>query len=329
MRRILCLMLAAIMLMTLAACGDDHKPANDDTSSDGTDTPVATEEPTTAPVGGKHEVISLDFINTFDHKPSMEEQSVYDKNDLTVKATGIRYDTVSGPQILLNIHNGTDKQVLIQNNHTVVNGFMMTPEINVTVPAGKTVDTPMSLPYLRLAMADIHTITELEFSLRILDSMTYAVIDTTEPVRPALTDTDPDAAPYDEEGQVAFDGKDVKVVLKGLKHDTLFDSDSVVMVYMDNRSDKTVTVLNTELTVNGYDVTTAMHTVILPGKRAVDVIELYDNELEENGVTAVDTVDVAFNINDYESWDLIAETGVVSLDLPVSADAEAAEQTTG
>lgn len=327
MQRVLCFMLAVVMLLSLAACGEGNTASSSDEASDGTVTASGSQEPTDEPAAGSHEVISLDFIKTFDQKPAIEEQSVYDKNDLTVKASSLKYDTVIGPQIMLNIHNGTEDQLVIQNNFTVVNGFMITPDVNISVPAGKTVNAPMSLPYLGLAMADIHSLATVEFSLRILSDLTYALFDVTDTVKLVLTDTAKETPAYNDEGQVAYDDHDVKIVLKGVKQDTLFDNRFVVLVYMENNSDKPVSVLNSELTVNGYDITKAMLTELLPGTRAVDKIELFDNELDENGITAIDTVDVAFRINDDEEWGLIAETDVVALELekPVPIDAAAEE----
>ena len=60
----------------------------------------------------------------------------------------------------------------------------------------------------------------------------------------------------------------------------------------------------------------------------MDVIELYDNELDEYGVTALDTVDVAFEINDYETWDKLATTDTVSVEVPeIAAEEETASET--
>lgn len=327
MRRVLCLMLAMTMLLALAACGDNTKTTDEETTPQKTEAVSKTEEPTELSAAGKHEIISLDFIRTFDKKPSMDEQVIYDKGDITVTATGIRYDTVSGPQVLLSVKNGAENDVLIQNGRTAVNGFMIEPEINITVPAGKTIEAPMSLPYLALALADIHSIYELEFWLQILDSLSYALIDSTDVVKPVLTDTAKEKHTYQESGKVAYDDKGVRIVMEGVKQDTLFDNRFVIPVYMVNDSDKTVSILNIKLVVNGYEITHAMHTVVLPGKKAVDVIELFDNELDENCIAVIDSVEAAFNINDYEEWTLIAETPLVSLDLetPITADAIAEE----
>ena len=333
MQRILCFALAALMLISLAACSE-KKPeateaATESATQKETETEKPTAEPTEKPTTGRHEVISLDFINNFDKTASVEEQEIYHKNDVAIVAKKLVYDTVSGPQIVLSIKNDTDKTLLIQNAYTAVNGFMMKPVVDITAKPGKTVEQPMSLPYLGLAMAGIHSLREIEFSLRILDGKTYSVIDTTPGVQFDLTGGAKEEPPFDESGQVVYNGKQAKIVLKGVKSDTLFDCTNVVEVYMENKSDKMIGVCNKKLTVNGYEITTTMETSILPGKRAVDVIELYDNELEEYGVTTLDTVDVAFDINDYETWDTLASTDLIAVEMPeVAGETDATETAT-
>lgn len=329
MQRILCFALAAAMLLSLAACDGDNKQNKDDdvTAAPVTESTQITEQPTVEPTTGSHDVISLDFINTFDTKPAIDEQVVYEKGGVWVKATAIRYDTVSGPQIMLSVKNDGDKEILLQNDHTAVNGFMIKPEIDVKIPPRKKLETPMSLPYLGLAMADIRSLREVEFSLHILDSKTFAVIDTTPTVSLALKNVSDKQPVFDDQGQIAYDAKGVKVVLKGVKHDTLFDSESVLLVYMENNTDKTISVGNAKLTVNGYDITTAMLTLLLPGKCAVDKIELFDKELEEYGISSLDSVKVSFEVDDYDNWKEIAVTDTVSVDLATEAPTEATTDT--
>ena len=315
MRRFLCAALAALMLLSLAACGQDDPgtESTDDVTAAVTQQASATAEPTEEPAKGCHDVVSLDFINTFDRTPSMEEQPVYDKDGLTLTAKSLEYDPVDGPTIMLSVRNDTDRDLLIQNDYTTVNGYMIKPDVDIQIRPGKKSEAPMSISYLGLAMADIHSLSEVEFSLRILDSKTYEVIGTTPPVKLTLTGTQPPAKP-DTSGQLAYDADGVRVILRGIKHDTMFESDSVLMVYMENNTDKTISVQNSKLTVNGCDITATMGTVLLPHKRAVDKIDLFNSDLDEHGIASLDSVDVTFEINDYEEWKPIAKTDSVALE---------------
>ena len=340
MRRFLCFAIAALMLLTLAACGEEQKkdptdaattaitePASTTEEPTGDLTEDMTEEPTEESALGNHDVLSLDFIRSFDQNPAIEEQDVYEKDGVKITAKELRYDTVNGPQITLEILNDSDRELLIQNSATVVNGYMMKPELNANAAPGKKTQAVMSLPYIGLAMADVHSLYELEISLSLLDSKTYAVVDTTEPISLMMTGTTEPTDEPDTSGQVVYDKKGIKVIVQGVKHDTLFDSDSVLTVYMENNTDKAICVQNKSLTVNGYEITAAMQTALMPGKKAVDMIELSDKELDEYGVTSLDNIVVTFDINDNESWDLIATTKKLSVEIPTEPPTEATEAT--
>jgi hypothetical protein len=71
-----------------------------------------------------------------------------------------------------------------------------------------------------------------------------------------------------------------------------------------------------------------MSTAILPGMKAVDKIELYDQDLEEFGITAIDAVNASFEIYDYEKWKLVAKSDTVSVELPTEAPTEDATAST-
>ncbi len=340
MRRGVCFVLAAIMVLSLVACGKDtQEPTKENTEATEQTTQVTeatqatetvTEEPTSSKeTTGIHDIISLDFINTFDRNPAMEEpQTVYQKDGLTVTAKSLKYDTVYGPQILLTVKNDGVQEILLQNAYTAVNGFMIKPEIDVKIPPRKKLDTQISLPYMQLAMADIHSLKEVVISLRILDSKTFAVLDTTEPLSLKLTGTGKEEQTADESGQLVYDDKGVKLILKGIKHDTLFENESALLVYMVNDTDKTVSVGNNKLTVNGYDITTTMLTVLLPHTCAVDKIDLFDKELEEYGISSLDSVKVSFDINDDETWKNIAQTDMIAVDTKTAEEESTAGEAT-
>ena len=52
---------------------------------------------------------------------------------------------------------------------------------------------------------------------------------------------------------------------------------------------------------------------IMPGKKAVDAITFLDSDLEDNGITNIEDVEVSFNIFNTDSWDTVVDTDVVTI----------------
>ena len=61
------------------------------------------------------------------------------------------------------------------------------------------------------------------------------------------------------------------------------------------------------VSVNGFMVTPVSSTVY-DGKMAIDDITIFSSDLEANGITSVDTIELTFHIYDADSYDTIAVT---------------------
>ena len=98
--------------------------------------------------------------------------------------------------------------------------------------------------------------------------------------------------------------------------DRAYSDGAELMVYLYNGTDRNIAVRTHEVIVNGYDMTSAMSRTILPGKRAVDVVTFYTQDMEEHDIAEIDSVDVSFEIKDADSWETIDSTDLIGVELP-------------
>jgi hypothetical protein len=308
-KRIICLLLAAIMITALAACGGTA--ATEPTADASTDAPtdMPTEEETVAEEPGM-----MAFIEGFDTEPAIAEQIILDAADVKVTAQSLTYDPINGPSINLAVENGSEKDILIQCDNVAVNGYMVAVDFSVEVNAGKKAESAISLPYPALALANVSSVARVEFSLRVIAQTSFdkvadsgaIVLDTTcEGVRPT----------EEVSGQIAYNAKGIKIILLGIDDSRRFADGTAMTVYVENGTDKTISVQTAEIKVNGYDFTSAMTTAVLPGKRAVDIVTFFDMDMQEYGVGEIDSVEMSFKILDATAWEPIAETGLIVVDL--------------
>ena len=117
---------------------------------------------------------------------------------------------------------------------------------------------------------------------------------------------------FDDSGDLAYDENGVKVVIKGLaKDDSLFGPG--IVVYIENSSEKPITVQTRDVSVNGFMVDAMFSSDVMPGKHAVDTITFLSTELEENAITEIQNVELLFHIFNLDSGDLIADTDTVKM----------------
>ncbi len=315
MKRIICLALCALAALLACACGN---------TKDSTPTQAPQEEtqaqqtPDSVPPTEDGNSLSLKkFINSFDKKPTVAEQKkLYDDENLTVSVKGIDYAAVSGPQLQLNIQNKSNKEIVAQSPYSIVNGYMITPELNGKIDAAKSADCSLTLPYFKLAISSINSVKKVEFAIRLVDAKSYNPIATTDLITVETSAKKDEEVECDESGQVAYDKDDIKIIFKGVNTDRAYSDGAELMVYMYNGTDQKIAVRAKDVVVNGYTMTSAMNSTILPDKRAVDVVTFYKLDMEEHDIEDIDSIKVSFTIKDADNWETIDSTDMISVTLP-------------
>ncbi len=322
MKRIICLALCALAALLACAC---------DNTKDSTPTQAPQEEtqaqqtPDSVPPTEDGNSLSLKkFINSFDKKPTVAEQKkLYDDENLSVTVKGIDYTAVSGPQLQLNIENKSNKEIVAQSPYSIVNDYMITPELNSKIAVAKSADCTLTLPYFKLAISGITSIKKVEFAVRLVDAKTYNPITTTDLIAVETSAKQDEEVECDESGQVAYDKDDIKIIFKGVNIDRAYSDGAELMVYMYNGTDQKIAVMAKDVVVNGYTMTSAMNSTILPNKRAVDVVTFYKLDMEEHDIVDIDSIKVSFTIKDADNWETIDSTDMISVTIPEKPTAAA------
>ena len=325
MKRIICLALCALAALLACAC-DNTKDSSTPTQAQPVETAAQQTPDSVPPTENGGSVNLKKFINAFDTKPTVTEQKkIYDDEKLSVSLKGIDYTAVSGPQLQLTIENKSDKEIVVQSPYSIVNGYMITPELNAKIAPSKSTDCSLTLPYFKLAIAGITSIKKVEFALRSVDSKTYNPIATTELITVETSAKQEEEVKCDESGQVAYDDNDIKIILKGVNTDRAYSDGTEVIVYMFNGTDQKIAIRAKDVVVNGYDMTSAMNSTILPDKRAVDVVTIYKLDLKEHDIEEIDSIKVSFTIKDADNWETIDSTDLISVTLPEKSTEPASE----
>ena len=325
MKRIICLALCILLSLLVCACDNDH--SSTPTQAQPEETAQQTEG-TAAPTESADTMSLKNFISNFDTTPTVEEKLIYDSKNLSVTLKELSYSGVSGPELKFLIENKYSRDVIIQAPYAIVNGYMITPEMNAKVATGKSAQGTLTLPYFNLAISGITSLKKIEFAFRIVEAENYNPITTTELFTIETSAKQDDEVVCDESGQVAYDDNDIKIILKGFHTDRAYSEGAELIVYMFNGTDKNIAIRTDNIIVNGYDMTSAMNSTILPDRRAVDVVTIYKLDMEEFGITEIDSVKVSFVIKDAVTWETIDSTDLINVDLKIKETQTAAQTET-
>ena len=87
---------------------------------------------------------------------------------------------------------------------------------------------------------------------------------------------------------------------------------TAVQVFMENTSKRDVIIQCENMSINNMMVEGYFSTQVNSGKIAIDTIDVLSSDLEENNITQVQNVELNLLILDPDSFERLAESGVVS-----------------
>ena len=242
---------------------------------------------------------------------SIEEQVLYDENDIKITATGMD-DSIWGTELKLLIENNSSKTITVQARKCNVNGYMVTTMMSVDVASGKKANDSSTFETSGLKECGIEQIATMEFSFYIFDTETWDDIVETDMITVSTSIAEGYVQNYDDSGEVLVETDGVKIVGKGLSASDSFWGPGVIL-YIENNSDKNITVQVRDVSINGFMVTSSMSEDVLVGKKAISAVQFFSTDLESNGIDDITSVELYFHIFEAETFDTITETDVITI----------------
>ncbi len=72
--------------------------------------------------------------------------------------------------------------------------------------------------------------------------------------------------------------------------------------FIENNNDKSITVQSRDVSIGGFMMDPYFSSEIAPGKMIVDDMGFSSNDLEDNGIETLDTVELYFHVYETDSW---------------------------
>lgn len=129
------------------------------------------------------------------------------------------------------------------------------------------------------------------------------------------------------ENSVVFDQDGLKVTTLSLGEDDY--GDQVVNMKLENNSDKNVSFMVEDVSVNGFMVSTLFFVEVNAGSSTEDVLTIYTSELEESGIQEIADIELKLYAIDPESYETVSETDIISLTTGSSDSGAQAYDTSG
>lgn len=240
---------------------------------------------------------------------TIEEQVLFEKDGLKVTATEYVVDSFWGDGIKLLIENNGASDIGIGCTALIVNDYMISDLFSTTVAAGKKANETLYLSNSGLQAAGIENVGKVEVYFHTFDSDSYMTISDIGCVTIQTSEFDSmDSTPNDE-GQELYNENGIRIVGKYVDENSFWGA--AVLLYIENNSGKNRIIQCDDMSINGFMITPYFSSTVYDGKKAIDEITLMSSDLEENGITSIEDIELKFNIMDEDFMNNV-ETDVIS-----------------
>ena len=313
MKKIMALLLVAVMVLTFAACGTTTEtPAAEKTETEqliAEKEPVeeiveeSAEEPTEAEV----EEVEVTFA----------EQVLVEDDNCTVKVTGIEADGLWGYTLKVFLENKTDTELMYSLEKVAVNGFMCDPFWATSVTAKMRSNEEISFSSDSFEKNGITIPTDISFTLRVYDNNDWsadAFVEEDFVIYPLGEDA---VQPYTREDQpndiVLFDNEQCRMIVTGFDPDGMWGY--TMQVYLENKTDVEQMFSADGVAVNGFMCDPFWAESVAAGKRSNTEITWYEDDFAMNGITEVTEIVLPIRVYDNNDWnaaDFVDDTFTVN-----------------
>lgn len=242
----------------------------------------------------------------------IEEQVLLEQDGIKITAKELSDDSIWGPEVKVLIENNSEKSVTVQLRDVSVNGIMMEPMFSAEVAAGKKVNDSITFMNSEFEEAGITIIQNMEFAFHVFDTENWDTVFDSETVYLATSADGMVEQAVDKEGQLVLEQDGISVVIKEAdSEDSFWGAD--IYVYVENNSDRNVTVQARSVSINGFMVEPMFSCDVVAGKQAYDSLTFLESELTENGIESIDEMEISFHVFDTESWDTIFDSDLITV----------------
>ena len=242
--------------------------------------------------------------------PTIEEAVVYDKDGIKITAKEYETDSIWGDGVKFLIENDTKHNLTVGCRALIVNDYMISDLFVTEVAAGMKTNETMHLSSSQLKAAGIDTIGKIEIYFHIYDSDTFKDIANPDCVTIKTSLYDQMDTKADDSGEVLFEKGGIKIIGKYADENSFWGTS--VVFYIENTSNKNVTVQASNVSINGFTFDAALFSsTVYAGKKSYSNMTLLSSELEQNGIKSVDEISLKFKILDEKTFKDIAKSDVI------------------
>ncbi len=268
MKKLFSLLLAVLMLLSLAACGNGSGDTDD---------------------GKKTDKVEQNGKNETDSDPNV----VIDNDDCYIRIKDTDPDGDWGYTIIVELENRSDKALTFYLESAAVNGVQCDPTYSAELQAGDKITDEISIWEEYFCGVDIGEYTDIELTLSVYDDIMFDSALYTETVHYYPLGEEA-ATTFVREAQdtdiVIADNEHAKVIVIGCGEDDSVGYTVTLMCINKMKNRDIDFTIDEGLTINGVELDPYFGCTVGPGKCSFSQMDFFESELEDNNIDTVSRI---------------------------------------
>ncbi len=286
MKKLYVCLLVAAMSLSITACGGDTTEPTEKGSTQ-------TQETEAEENGENREDIVF------------QEMTAVDNEECSIVLTELEPDSFWGYTVKARLENkSADKTYMFSLENASIDGVECSDLFAADVAPGKKANEEISLSDSELKENGVTDFSDIELSFRVYDSDDWMA----DPVARETVHI----YPYGEENATVFvredqpedivlvDNDEVTVIVTASEDDEIWGYST--KLFLVNKTDKNLMFSTDEASINGYMFTSLFASTVSAGKCEFTSMSWLDSEMEENGITEVEEIEMRLKVYDDDNW---------------------------
>lgn len=295
MKKLLALILATLMLLSLAACYVETPSNNNDNNNNQSQNQTNGNTESNNQTNGTENKNEITF----------SELVAIDNGKCFIKVTEIDPDNIWGYTLKVQLENkSTDKTYMFSVESSAINGIQCDPFFATEVAAGKKANKEISFTNSALEESGIEDYTDIELTFRVYDTDDWMADDVAKETIHIYPYGEDKVVKYVRASQasdnVIIDNQYVTVIVTGYEDDDILGY--TVKLFLLNKTDKNIMFSVDDVSVNGYMADPFFAKTVSAGKCAFSSMSWSDTTLENNGITAIQEIEFILRAYDADNW---------------------------
>lgn len=247
---------------------------------------------------GKKDTVQESVVRT----DTVSDDDVQIVNNPLQKGTSYAYDRLSVAfydilyedatvKLQFRIDNNGEKPCIVSTADMSINGLMCSEALYVTAEAGQTTEATVEIGNSWFAERNITQIAQVEYRTVVYDTDNNEI--SRSDVLLAETDYGDYDQQYDNSGMVLYENKGFRLSVRSLRKSKLSE-DMELELYCENDTDSSISVMSSDVFVNGKAVKPLFVLTVGANKKAEDSMLFYRSDLEENHIEQIESITAAF-----------------------------------